>query len=657
MSKRKNATGVGRRGFLKGAALAGAATTLASPLTAGAQPLPPKRAKAPQGVSEIQKIAETGKPVQIADLPQGAANLVSPTSGSDFMVDAFKSVGIEYLAAMPGSSFRALQESFINYGKNTAPQWIECLHEEISVAMSQGYAKVEGKPMLNLVHATVGLQHASMAIYNAYADRVPICIVTANIADATMRRPGVEADHTVQDGAVIVRDYTKWDDSPASLQHFAESTVRAYQIANTPPMGPVLLVADSALQEDPIPEDAKLQIPKLPRFAPAQGDDAAIAELAKMLVAAENPVIMADRGKPGPDGVMKPLIELAELLQCSVVDIGGRMNFPTQHPLNQSDRRIPVLASADLVVGIDMTDYYGTTHAYRDQLHRTARPILKPGTKTVSLTASDQFLKSNYQNFQRFVGVDFEISGDGAATMPFLVEAVKKAAGNDKKAAYEARGKKLADVRQASYKAAQNEAASGWDATPISTARLCMELWNVVKDEDFSLTNATQPGGYWAHKLWKMDKPHHWLGDSGAYGVGYGAGGSIGAALANKKHGRLSVAIMGDGDFMVGPGSLWTAAKYKIPILIVMHNNRYYFQEVMHLQVMAERHMRDPKTAKIGTEIADPNIDYAKLAQSMGMQGFGPVTDPAKLGGVLQQAVAIVKRGEPVLVDVVSQGR
>lgn len=657
MSKRKDATGVGRRGFLKGAALAGAATTIAAPLSAVAQPQPPRRMKAPQGVSAIQKAAETEAPAMPASLPPGAAALVSPTSGSDFMVDSFKSLGFEYLAAMPGSSFRALQESFINYGKNTAPQWIECLHEEISVAMSQGYAKVEGKPMLNLVHATVGLQHATMAIYNAYADRVPIVIGTANIADATLRRPGVEVDHTVQDGAVIVRDYTKWDDSPASLQHFAESTVRSYQIATTPPMGPVLLVADSALAEDPIPEDAKLTIPKLPQFADAQGDVGAVNELAKMLVAAENPVIMADRGKPGPNGVMSPLVELAELLQCSTVDIGGRMNFPTQHALNQSDRRGAVLAQADLVVGIDMTDYWGTINGYRDQLHRSSRPLLKPGTKTVALTSADQFMRSNYQSFQRFTAVDLEISGDGAATLPFLVEAVKKAMTDDKKAAFADRGKKLATARQASFKAAQNEAASGWDATPISTARLCMELWNVIKDEDFSLTNATQPGGYWSHKLWKMDKPHHWLGDAGAYGVGYGAGGSIGAALANKKHGRLSVAIMGDGEFMVGPGCLWTAAKYQIPILMVMHNNRYYFQEVMHLQTMAERHMRDPRTAKIGTEIADPNIDYAKLAESMGMQGFGPVTDPSKLGGVLQQAVALVKRGEPVLVDVVSQGR
>src|SRR5579864_117 len=651
MSKRKSVDEVGRRGFLKGAALAGAATTIAAPLTAVAQSQAPKPVKPPQGVSAIHKAAETEA------LPPGAADMVSATSGSDFMVDAFKTLGIEYIASMPGSSFRGLQESFINYGKNSAPEWLTCLHEEISVAMGQGYAKVEGKPILNLVHATVGLQHASMAIYNAYADRVPTYIVTANIADATMRRPGVEVDHTVQDGAVIVRDYTKWDDSPASLQHFAESTVRAYQIAMTPPMGPVLIVADSSLQEDPIPEDADPKVPKLPRFAAAQGDAGAVAELAKMLIDAESPVIMADRGVPGPKGVLNPLVELAEILQCAVVDIGARMNFPTRHGLNQSDRRGAVIAQADLVVGLDMTDFWGATNSLRDQLHRTSRSLLKPGTKTVSVTSADQFIRSNYQNFQRFTGVDFEISGDGAATLPFLVEAVKKLMTDDKKSAFEARGKKLSAARQASFEQAKAQATAGWDATPISTARLCMEVWNQIQDEDYSLVGATQPGAYWSHRLWKMDKSYHYLGDSGAFGVGYEGGGAVGSALGNRKYGRLSVAIMGDGGLLVSPGSLWTAAKHKIPILIVMHNNRYYFQEVMHLQTMANRHMRDPHTANIGTEIANPNIDFAKLAQSMGMHGEGPITDPEKLGPALQRAVAVVKSGQPALVDVVSQGR
>ncbi len=653
MSKRNGATGVGRRNFLKGATLAGAAATVAAPLNvvsrAEAAPRVPRKAR--QGVSAIHKAAETEK------LPAGAAELVQATAGSDYMVDAFKSLGIEYIASMPGSSFRGLQESFINYGKNTQPEWLTCLHEEISVAMAQGYAKVEGKPMLNLVHATVGLQHASMGIYNAYCDRVPVCIVTANIADATLRRPNVETDHTVQDGAVIVRDFTKWDDAPASLQHFGESTVRGYQIAMTPPMGPVLLVADSALQEDPIPEDAKLRLPKLPRFAAAQGDAGAVAEVAKMLVAAEAPVIMADRGRPGPEGVLPHLVELAEVLQCAVVDIGGRMNFPNQNGLNHSTRRRAVLTQADVLVGLDMTDYWGVVHGYRDQLHRTSRSILKPGAKTVSISSFDQFIHANYQNFQRFEDVDLEVSGDGAATLPALVEAVKKLVTAEKRSAFEARGKKLTAAHNAALERAKAEAASGWDAVPISTPRLCMELWHQLKNEDYSLVVSTQPGTFWSRHFWKMDKYYHAIGDSGAYGVGYGGGGAVGAALANRKHGRVSVAIMGDGDLLVSPTSLWTAAKHKIPILMVMHNNRFYFQEVMHLQAMANRRQRDPRTAHIGTEIAHPNVDFARMAQSFGVHAEGPVTDPAKLGAALERAIAVVKRGEPALVDVVSQGR
>jgi thiamine pyrophosphate-dependent acetolactate synthase large subunit-like protein len=351
------------------------------------------------------------------------------------------------------------------------------------------------------------------------------------------------------------------------------------------------------------------------------------------------------------------MVELAELLQCAVVDSGARMYFPTRHALNQSDRKNAVLAQADLVVGLDMTDFWGAVHAYRDQLHRSSRSVLKPGAKTVAVTSADQFIHANYQNFQRFADVDLEISGDGAATLPFLLEAVKKLITDDKKSAFEGRGKKLAAARQASFEQAKGDATAAWDATPITTARMCMELWEQIKNEDYSLVNGGIVGSYWPHRLWKMDKHYHFLGDSGAAGMGYGAPGSVGSALANRKYGRLSVSIEGDGDLMVSPGVLWTAVKHKIPILFVVHNNRYYFQEVMHLQTMASRRLRDPHTANIGTEIAGPNIDYATMAQSMGMHGFGPVTDPQKLAGVFQQAVSIAKRGEPVLVDVVAQGR
>jgi acetolactate synthase I/II/III large subunit len=640
----------GRRKFLKTAALVSTVGTSAR-LNAAALPASPSKKKADQPVTAAQANAESG------DLPPEARQLVEAKSGSDFMVDVFKSLSFDYAAAMPGSSFRGLQESFVNYGKNESPEWITCLHEEISVGIAHGYAKVEGKPLLSLVHSTVGTQHASMAIYNAFADRVPVFVVTANFADAILRRPGVEATHTVQDGAALVRDFTKWDDSPGGLQHFAESTVRAQQIALAPPMGPVVLVCDARLQEDPLPDQSSLNIPRLPRFTAPQGQQNAIDELAQLLVAAQNPILIADRGVPGPTGVLSPLLELAQLLQCAVVDTGARMNFPTRHPLNQSNRRGAALQQADLLVGLDMTDFWGTIHSYTDQLHRSYRSLLSPEAKTVSISVADQPLRSNYQNFQRFTDVDMEIVGDGAATLPALIKAVKPLLSEARRAAFAERGQRLAAASAAAFDLAREEAASGWDESPITTARLAMEVWEVIKGEDFSLVSANATTRNWARRLWTMDKSYHFLGDSGAYGIGYGAPGTVGAALANRKYGRFSVAIIGDGDLMVAPGALWTAAKHQIPVLMVVHNNRSYFQELMHLQRMAARRSRNLRTANIGTEISDPNIDFAKLANSMDVAAEGPISDPRKLAPALRRVAAIVKKGKPALLDVISQGR
>jgi acetolactate synthase-1/2/3 large subunit len=651
MTASKTPDGLGRRSFLKGATLAGAATL--APKDAGAQETPhPKPAtKLPAALTPTQSAAEFAPP------PSEIAKYIETASGSDFMVDALKTLNFDYIAATPGSSFRGLQESFVNHGKNTKPEWLTTTHEESSVAMAQGYAKVEGRPMLNLVHATVGLQHASMALYNAYADRTPIYVITANIADATQRRPGIETYHTVQDGAVIVRDFTKWDDAPGSLQHFAESAVRAYQVAMTPPMGPVVLVADSDLQERPLGDRSRLSIPKLPRFTPAQGDSGAVAELARQLVEAQSPVILADRGVPGPNGVYPHLVELAELLQCAVVDLGGRLNFPNQHPLNQSLGRGAALAQADFVLGLDLSDFWGAVHSYRDQMHRTSRPLLKEGVRTASITSADQVIKANFQSFQRFPDVDIEISGDAAATLPLLIEAVRRSLDSGKQSAFADRGKKLSAAYEANVLRVKSAAASGWDLQPISTARMCMELWNQIRGEDFSLLTGNSFSGVWPLALWSMDKPYRYLGDSGAAGMGYSTPAAVGAALANRAHGRLSVAITGDGDFMVTPGSIWTAAKHKIPLLLIVHNNRAYFQELMHVQRMANRHDRDIHTARIGTDLTDPNIDFAKMAQSMGVHGEGPIVDPADLAPAFQRAIAAVKQGQPALVDVVAQGR
>src|SRR5262249_32616366 len=148
------------------------------------------------------------------------------------------------------------------------------------------------KPMVAMAHGTVGLQHASMNIYNAFAGRIPVFIILGNSLDANARRPGVEWLHSVQDATAMVRDYIKWDDTPISLQHFAESAVRAYKIAMTVPMGPVVLIADGDLQETPVADRSKLRIPKVTLPSPPAGDSGAVGEVAKLLVAAENPIIL-----------------------------------------------------------------------------------------------------------------------------------------------------------------------------------------------------------------------------------------------------------------------------------------------------------------------------------------------------------------------------
>jgi acetolactate synthase I/II/III large subunit len=637
---------VNRRDFLKGSA-AGVAVLATSTAAAAAPASKPQAKSVPPSMS---KEAETGNPA-IAEV------LTTERPGSDFMVDVIKSLGIEYIAANPGSSYRGLHESVINYGGNKDPEFITCCHEESAVGMAHGYSKIEGKPMGVFLHGTVGLQHGSMAIYNAFCDRVPIYMTMGNMLDATFRRPGPEWDHSVQDAALLVRDFVKWDDMPVSLPHYAESAVRAYKLAMTPPFEPVLLVVDSELQEREIEDRAKLRVPKLTVPTPPQGDSGSVKEAARRLVTAENAVIIADRMARTPAGV-DLLIQLAETLQAPVIDQGARMNFPSRHPLNQSERGLGLIRNADVVLGLELTDFWGTVNSFREQLHRTSQPIISPSAKLISITANDLYLKSNYQDFQRYTEVDLAMAADAEATLPSLIEAVRVLITDDRKRVYEERGRAFAAARKQALDQARTEATYAWDASPISVARLCAELWAQIKDKDWTLASETIPWvSNWPMRLWSFDKHHQSIGGAGGHGIGYGAPASLGAALANKKHGRLTVTIQCDGDLMYAPGILWTSARHKIPLLSIMHNNRGWHQELMHVQRMADRHNRGIDRATIGTTITGPEIDYAKLAQSMGVHAEGPITDPKDLGPAIQRAIKIVQEGEPALVDVVTQPR
>jgi thiamine pyrophosphate-dependent acetolactate synthase large subunit-like protein len=400
------------------------------------------------------------------------------------MVDVIKSLNFEYVASNPGSSFRGIHESIINYGGNKMPEFITCCHEESSIAMAQGYFKAEGKPMAVLCHGTVGLQHAAMAIYNAYCDRVPIYILGGNTLDATLRRPGVEWQHSVQDAAAMLRDFVKWDDQPVSLPHFAESAIRAYKIRDD--------AADDAGARDD-------------RRRPAGGSDRPRDILAAPRAAASRsprrrrairapwprpracssthrtPVIIADRAARTPAGITH-LIELAETLQAPVIDQGGRMNFPSRHPLNQSDAGRRLVTNADVILGLELTDFWGQTNASRDSLVRTSRSILKPGTKLISITATDLFSKANFQDFQRYPEVDVAMAADAEATLPALTEACKKLLTADRTRVMKERGAKFAEANAQGAADARTKSVLRVGRVPISTARLTAELWAQIKD-------------------------------------------------------------------------------------------------------------------------------------------------------------------------------
>src|SRR5258705_1721482 len=657
MARKRSQPEVSRRKFLAGAAVAGAAAS-----TAVARAAPPGTTAAdvkrlPAAVPpSVQQIAnETAAPKEMPHLA-GKPN-------SDFMVDVIKSLKIEHIYSNPASSFRGLHESLINYGKNSMPDFITCMHEESSVAMAHGYFKASGKPQMMLCHGTVGLMHATMAVYNALADRVPIIMVGGNDLDASRRPPGVPTFHSAQDIGALVRDFTKWDDTPVSAQHFAQSFVRAFRYAMTPPYGPVLLSLDAGLQDAPV-DDPHLYIPRYVASAPPHADLNALREAAKLLVAAENPVIVVDKMARTEAGV-KSLVQLAELLQVPVVDQHGRMNMPNTHYLNQTASAQNLIRNADVIMGLECRDFWNTVNQWIDNGdehgHGNRESRIKPNTKLITISSMELNTKANFQDFQRFQVTDIGMAADSEASLPYLIEAVRSAIPSDKKAAIEKRGEALKKNYQQARERQRQTAALGWDASPISTARLNAEVYNAVKNEDWALVTSTGNTSGWSERMFKMDKHYRWLGSSGASGLGYGLPASVGAAHANKALGRFSVSIQGDGDMMYAPGALWTAAHHDIPLLTVMHNNRGYHQEVMHLQRLSNRRNRVASLGKtagpIGTSIDSPNVDYAGLARSQGWWAKGPITDPKDLGPALKEAVEVVKKGQPALIDSVTQPR
>jgi thiamine pyrophosphate-dependent acetolactate synthase large subunit-like protein len=333
------------------------------------------------------------------------------------------------------------------------------------------------------------------------------------------------------------------------------------------------------------------------------------------------------------------------------------MYFPTTHYLNQSGRARQLTAQADVILGLELTDFWGAVKQLRDVVHRDERPIAKPTAKLIEISSGQLFMRSNYQDFQRYNAVDLSIGADAEATLPALIEAVRRELGNDRASAIEARGQAMKTAFKAMNGRNRVEATYAWDASPISTARMYMELWNQIKDDDWALVSSTGLQSLWPQRLWPIERHDQYIGGSGGYGVGYTCASSVGAALALKGSGRLPISVVGDGDLLMVPGGLYTAAHHSVPLLSLVHNNGGFHQEVMHLQRMASRRQRGIENAGIGCDFEDPGVDFAMLARGMGVWAEGPISDPKELGPAIKRALDVVRAGEPALLDIVSQPR
>ena len=574
--------------------------------------------------------------------------------GSDLIVDLLKVLGIEYVALNPGSSFRGIHDSLVNYesGRQPNPEIVLCCHEEIAVAVAHGYAKAAGKPMAAIVHDVVGLQHASMAIYNAWCDRTPILVMGGTgPMNASKRRPWIDWIHTALVQGNLVRDFVKWDDQPIGIESIPSSVMRGYRIAMSDPPGPIYLCFDVTDQEStlskeiPLPDPSKFRPP-----APLQAETDAIREAARSLAGAQNPVILADYLGRNKQAV-STLVELADLLSIPVIDLGARLNFPNTHSLNLTGKNRDLIANADVILGLDVMDLFGALVRQDAGTHATV-PATKPGCKVIHVTLADISMRGWTSDFQELAPVDLPIVANSRVFLPALIEEIKRQ-GRFSKGAIEDRRKAFAAQHDEIRARWQSELKRRWDERPISPPRLAHEVWEAIKNESWLLV----AGGFrgWPSRLWDWDKPGLFLGGYGGGGLGYGPGASVGAALPYRGTGTVCVNLQRDGELLYTTSALWTAANTEVPVLTVMTNNRTYYNDEEHQEKIAIARGRPPENKVVGMRMEKPPVDFGALARSFGISGEGPITEPEKIRPALDRALKVVREGGPALVDVVIQ--
>jgi acetolactate synthase-1/2/3 large subunit len=582
-----------------------------------------------------------------------AVNKSAPRWQSDIIVDLIKRYGFPCVALNPGASFRGLHDSLVNYGGNEPPIML-CQHEEIAVQIAHGYAKATGRPMAVILHDLVGLLHACLAIYYAYIDRAPVFIIGATgPMHEGRRRPHIDWTHSALVQGNAVRDYVKWDYQPTAIEGVPEAFARAYSIMTTEPQGPVYLCFDALLQESRLETEVKLpprQAAATP--APAMPNPRALAEIADRVLRADHPLLLAEyvgRRKGG----FESLVELAETAGAAVWDVNSALNFPNRHPLCLSlDKES--LARTDLVVGLDVRDWEKPLSDL-DSARRIVTDLLPETCDRVEIGFAEIGISKWSFDYCRMQPCSIRAIGDTALGIPELTRLCRQRIESEPRLKRRIAERKAAIAKRHDELWAQwqEEARQNWDASPISLGRLALEIWEAIKNEDWVLTANDLKRQ--VRKLWDFDKPYRHPGVE--LGTATQIGMSIGIALAHKGTGRVVVDIQPDGDLMFDAGALWTLAKYEIPMLIVMHNNRAYYNDWEHQLRMARLRGTDEKKAHIGMDLSSPAPDFAMLARAMGCYGEGPIEKPAEIRPALLRALAEVKKGRPALVDTLTQHR
>ena len=575
---------------------------------------------------------------------------VKPEWGSDVMVDSIRAMGLRYLSLNPGSSYRGLHDSLVNYAGNEM-EMIECPHEKLAVGLAHGYAKASGEPMGVILHNVVGLLHGAMGIYYAYLDRVPVMVFGGSgPATHDRRRPNIDWIHSAEVQGNAVREFTKWDKEPRSIQDVPRTLSRAHRVAMSEPRGPVYIALDAGLQETPLeepvplPDFGRLGVPS--RLGP---DPAALRRLAERLCAARRPVIVAGYAGRDPQAFGQ-LTELAELTGVGVVDTGIRLNFPNRHPLCVTGT--DALEHADCVLFLDVKDMGKPTQRL-DSTSRSVTSRLAPGTTVLDLGFNELGLSSWSEDYAALLETDVRVTADTVVALPMLLDTCRELVATDspgRAAERDAYRAELTAKHEAQWAKWAATAASEASQSPVASSRLATEVWDVVSGHDWVLTAGTAAD--WAPRIWDFDAPYRHPGNS--LGTATQIGISLGVALANRGTGRLVVDLQPDGDLMFDAGSLWVASYYRLPLLVVMFNNRAYYNDWEHQERLARQRSTPLERAYIGMEIDRPAPDFAALARSFSWYAEGPIDDPDKINAAVRRAADhVLETGTPALVDVV----